>query len=60
MLLEHLLTVYVKKKETLIKMDCATFLIRNVLHFYGLPLDLCRKRIATLFTKHAVIFANMP
>ena len=25
------------------------FLIRKVSHFYGLPLDLCRKRIAVLF-----------
>ena len=29
------------------------FLIRNVPHFYGLPLDLCRKCIA-------VLFANVP
>ena len=36
------------------------FLIRNVSHFYGLPLDLYRKRIAVLFAKCAVIFANSP
>ena len=36
------------------------FLIRHVLHFYGFPLDLCGKRIAALFGKRAVIFANAP
>ena len=34
------------------------FLIRNVPHFYGLPLDLCGNRIAALFAKRAAIFAN--
>ena len=33
-------------------------LIRNASHFYGLPLDLCGKRIAALFAKRAAIFAT--
>ena len=48
-----------KKNVTLIKNWCAA--IRNAPHFYGLPLDLCGKRIVALFaTKHAAIFANVP
>ena len=52
-------TVYVKKNATLIKNVCQ-FLIRNAPHFYGLPLDLCGKRIVALFAKRAAIFANAP
>ena len=37
---------------------CAPLLIRNVPHFYGFPLDLCRKHIAALFAKCVAIFAN--
>ena len=33
----------------------SSFLIRNVTHFYGLPLDLCGKRIAVLFAQCAAI-----
>ena len=36
------------------------FLIRNVPHVYGLPLDLCGKRIAALFAKCTANFANVP
>ena len=32
------------------------FLISNATQFYGLPLDLCGKRIAALFAKRAAIF----
>ena len=53
-------TVYVKKNTILIKIDCAAFLIQNALHFYGLPLDFCGKRIAVLFAERTAIFANVP
>ena len=54
----YVYTVYIKKNATLIKNFVHHFLIRNALHFYGLPLDLCGKRIAALFSKHAAIFAH--
>ena len=61
----HLVSVnviYIRytSKKNLIKIDCAVFLIRNVPHIYGLPLDLCGKRIAALFAKRTAIFANRP
>ena len=48
-----------KEHNTNKKFVCR-FLIRNVPHFYGLPLDLCGKRIAALFAKRTTIFANAP
>ena len=41
--------VYAKKNVTLIKKCVRHFLIRNVPHFYGLPLDLCGKCIVRRF-----------
>ena len=53
--------IYIRQKERNInKKIVRCFLIRNVPHCYGLPLDLCGKHIATLFAKHATIFANTP
>ena len=40
-----------QKEHNINKKFVRRFLIRNVPHFYGLSLDLCRKRIATLFVK---------
>ena len=36
------------------------FLVRNVLHFYGLPLWVCAGVYRSAFAKHATIFANTP
>ena len=50
-------TYGIRQKERNTNKKCVScFLIRNVLHFYGLPLDLCGKRIAALFAKRAAIF----
>ena len=53
--------VYVHPKErNTNKNFVLCFLIRNVPHFYGLPLDLCGRHIAVIFAKRAAIFANAP
>ena len=49
-----------KKEHNTNKKFVHHFLIRNAPHFYGLPLDFCRKHIAALFAKRAAILANAP
>ena len=59
----HFLVIYsyygIRQKEHNTNKKIAhCFLIRNVQHFYGLPLDLYGKRIAAHFDKLAAIFTN--
>ena len=48
-----------QKEHSSNKKNLPRFFIRNVPHFYGLPLGLCGKRIAVLFAKRSAIFANV-
>ena len=49
--------VHVKKNTALIKIVCHV-LIRNALHFYGLPLDLCGKPFLPKVPQFLLMFRN--